>query len=378
MSDSSESDELLTLRMTPLRARKRIAIVGARYTGLAALWALKDTDHEVHIFDSRNNFEGFTHRLLLRTGDENKLAQVDVGLGIFQPSVSRQSPQCPIFLRCISSLVIANLCAFLKELQLPNATKEFSFSWSSAVKTFTWYYGGILGILWQFRGLLRLRTWGLFLEIIRFNYSALDALHTLPSAREGEHRRDDGSNHNQPEPKPPVSIGTYLETGYYSENFRDRYIIPLVMLLWEVGDGTDALELPVETLFRFMWSCDMLKFFTRWRPWTAITVDPVDFNTAMKSILPSDRIHLRSQITSVRPGLTPGKVQLRFNGRGMHQRSQFDHVIMAVPANEVLDMTSGHALNEEVEILGKFGKPNPATVAVHSDTTVGLGSYFII
>ena len=32
--------------------RKRIAIVGSGCSGLGALWALKNTDHEVHLFEA--------------------------------------------------------------------------------------------------------------------------------------------------------------------------------------------------------------------------------------------------------------------------------------------------------------------------------------
>lgn len=35
-----------------MQSRKKVAIVGSGCTGIAALWALKSTDHEVHLYEA--------------------------------------------------------------------------------------------------------------------------------------------------------------------------------------------------------------------------------------------------------------------------------------------------------------------------------------
>ena len=41
--------------------RKRVAIVGSGCSGLGALWALKSTDHEVHLFEAKGRLGGHTN-----------------------------------------------------------------------------------------------------------------------------------------------------------------------------------------------------------------------------------------------------------------------------------------------------------------------------
>jgi len=42
-------------------ARKRIAIVGSGVSGLSALWSLRNTDHEIHLFEKADRLGGHTN-----------------------------------------------------------------------------------------------------------------------------------------------------------------------------------------------------------------------------------------------------------------------------------------------------------------------------
>lgn len=40
---------------------KRVAIVGGGCSGLAALWALRNTDHEIHLYEAKDRLGGHTN-----------------------------------------------------------------------------------------------------------------------------------------------------------------------------------------------------------------------------------------------------------------------------------------------------------------------------
>ena len=41
--------------------RKRIAIVGSGISGLSALWTLRNTNHEIHLFEKESRLGGHTN-----------------------------------------------------------------------------------------------------------------------------------------------------------------------------------------------------------------------------------------------------------------------------------------------------------------------------
>src|SRR2546423_7324553 len=69
--------------------RKRVAIVGSGCSGMAALWALKRTDHEVHLFEASDRLGGHTNTATFRhNGAETP---VDTGFIVFNMSTYRPS-----------------------------------------------------------------------------------------------------------------------------------------------------------------------------------------------------------------------------------------------------------------------------------------------
>jgi predicted NAD/FAD-binding protein len=63
------------------RTRKRVAIVGSGCSGLGALWALKNTDYEVHLFEADERLGGHTHTVTFKNG-KNKYP-VDTGFIVY-------------------------------------------------------------------------------------------------------------------------------------------------------------------------------------------------------------------------------------------------------------------------------------------------------
>lgn len=68
-------------------ATKRIAIVGSGITGIGALWALKYTPHEVHLFEAQDRLGGHTNTVKFRKDDDE--TDVDTGFIVLNTATYR-------------------------------------------------------------------------------------------------------------------------------------------------------------------------------------------------------------------------------------------------------------------------------------------------
>ena len=74
--------------MTP--ARKKVAIIGSGCSGIGALWALKSTEHEVHLYESASRLGGHTNTVDFE-GPDGKSTRVDTGFIVLNTATYRQS-----------------------------------------------------------------------------------------------------------------------------------------------------------------------------------------------------------------------------------------------------------------------------------------------
>ena len=70
-----------------MQEKKRVAIVGSGCTGMAALWALKSTDHEVHLYEAKDRLGGHTNTVTFRC--EGKSVNVDTGFIVMNSATYR-------------------------------------------------------------------------------------------------------------------------------------------------------------------------------------------------------------------------------------------------------------------------------------------------
>jgi predicted NAD/FAD-binding protein len=71
-----------------MTARQRVAIVGGGCSGLAALWALKSTDHEVHLFECDDRLGGHTNTVEYE--HDGRKANVDTGFIVLNTATYRR------------------------------------------------------------------------------------------------------------------------------------------------------------------------------------------------------------------------------------------------------------------------------------------------
>lgn len=77
---------LTFIKMAP----KRVAIIGGGCSGIAALWALRYSEHEVHLYEAEPKLPNFIDTFPFLVGD--RIVRVNTQLVTFKASTSRQFP----------------------------------------------------------------------------------------------------------------------------------------------------------------------------------------------------------------------------------------------------------------------------------------------
>jgi predicted NAD/FAD-binding protein len=70
-------------------AKKRIAIVGSGISGMSALYALRDTEHEVHLFEKEDRLGGHTNTVTWKHNGYS--TPVDTGFIVLNTATYRPS-----------------------------------------------------------------------------------------------------------------------------------------------------------------------------------------------------------------------------------------------------------------------------------------------
>ena len=74
-----------------MQERKRVAIIGSGCSGIGALWALKSTNHEVHLYEKEDRLGGHTNTVTWKRG--NQITNVDTGFIVMNSATYRSPPK---------------------------------------------------------------------------------------------------------------------------------------------------------------------------------------------------------------------------------------------------------------------------------------------
>jgi predicted NAD/FAD-binding protein len=75
--------------------RKRVAVVGSGSAGIAALWALNRTYHDVYLYEAAERLGGHTNTVQLRAGKYTTV--VDTGFMVLNTATYRKCEPYAIF-----------------------------------------------------------------------------------------------------------------------------------------------------------------------------------------------------------------------------------------------------------------------------------------
>ncbi|MEP6963810.1 MAG: FAD-dependent oxidoreductase, partial [Acidobacteriota bacterium] len=286
-------------------ARRRIAVIGAGISGLAAAYYLS-RQHEVSVFERDSRLGGHTHTHIVNSS-RGPLA-VDSGF------IVHNEKTYPHF------------CRLMAELGVETQASDMSFSVTSLNEDFEYSSHGLSGYFAQRGNLLRPAHYALLSEILRFNRESLHILRV-------------------PETVGEISIGEFLRRGRYREAFRDRYLYPMASAVWSMAPE-EMNGFPALALLRFFENHGMLGINThpKWR-----TIRGGSYSYIAPLTAPyGQRIRMGVEIRSIQRG--PECVRLEFAG-GAPQ--EFDDVVFACHGDQVLPMLAD-ASELEREILGAF------------------------
>jgi len=226
--------------------RKKVAIVGSGCAGLAALWALNRSHHDVYIYEADQRLGGHTNTVEWAHGKYKTL--VDTGFIVMNQATYREqatlldpNPTSTPCTACLANSDAANFINFLKKIRVDIVPTLMTFGVSRDHGYFEWAGAGLDAVFCQRSNVFSPRLWRMIFDIIRFNQFALDLL-----------RADEAGAGSQDSVGSEETIGSYLEREGYSDVFRDDYLIPMTAAVWSTSPDKCTLDFPAITLVRFL------------------------------------------------------------------------------------------------------------------------------
>ncbi|KAF2036260.1 amine oxidase [Setomelanomma holmii] len=311
--------------------KKRVAIVGSGVSGLSALWTLRNTGYEIHLFEKEDRLGGHTNTVTWTHNGKN--TPVDTGFIV------------------LNTATYPNFIKFLEAIDVKIVASEMTFGISRDAGAFEWSGTSGSALFAQPENALKPSFWRMIFDIIRFNQFALDLLSITPGSSSTSITAE-------------TSIGQYLEQEGYSDAFRDDYLIPMTACVWSTGADKCALEFPAITLVRFMWNHHLLTTISERPPWLTIAGGAKNYIDAVMKECNHAQVHLNTPIISLRP--SNGQVQLVLGGKAQGQTETFDDVILACHGDQARRIVSHSAPPSDLAILSAF-ETTPNTAYLHSD-----------
>ncbi|KAM3520791.1 hypothetical protein NHJ13051_006639 [Beauveria bassiana] len=318
--------------------RKRVAIVGSGCSGIAALWALNRTYHDVHLYEAADRLGGHTNTVQWSAG-KFKTA-VDTGFIV------------------LNTATYPNFINFLSKVGVETEPTDMTFGVSRDHGAFEWAGTSLGAVFAQRRRIFSLRMWRMIFDIVRFNQFALDLL------IDGDQDAFDGrSRFSAKRVDPNETIGAYLTREGYSDAFRDDYLLPMAAAVWSTGPDKCGLDFPAIALVRFMWNHHLLSTVSARPEWLTIKEGAQAYIQAVMRGFPPNHLHLNTAVRQINNS-ADGRVLLSLEDGNTEV---FDHVILATHGDQALALLGPSATEKERAVLSCFQTSQNEAV-LHSDT----------
>ncbi|MBV7534959.1 FAD-dependent oxidoreductase [Duganella sp. sic0402] len=297
-----------------MHKRKRIAVIGAGISGLAAAYFLQRR-HDVVVFEAGSYLGGHANTVDIQV--EGKPCAVDTGFLVYNEKT------------------YPNLIALLDELGVESIASDMSFGVSMDDGALEWAGTNLDTVFAQRRRIASPAFLGMLRDILHFNRRAEDFL--VQSQADG------------------ATLGQLLARHGYGRMFRDAYLLPMAAAIWS-SSPKDILGFPAATFLRFCLNHALLQVNDR-PQWRTVRGGSRNYVQAIAATLADYR--LNTPVRSLRR--EHGKV-LVDTGK---QIEQFDDVVLATHAPATLAMLADASVDERT-ILGAV-RYQPNTAWLHTD-----------
>jgi len=315
---------------------KRIAIVGAGISGLAAAYFLSRR-HRVWLFEKETRLGGHTHTVLLPRTTHDGLAQ--------RPkNHERQDGAAPLALDTgflvHNDRTYPNLVRLFAEIGLKTHASDMCFAVSCRRTGLEYSSRGARGFFAQRRNLFRPSHLRLLKEIVRFNREAPSLLDAPDADR--------------------LTLGDFLESRRFGDEFTHTYLFPIASAVW--SSSLDSIRsFPALTLVRFFDNHGMLGINTHPR-WKVVAGGSHTYIPKLTAPL-ADRIVRGAPIRGISRG--ESGVHVSFFDR---QPMAFDDILFACHGDQVLPLLAD-ATDRERDVFGRF-QTTTNEAWLHSDDSV--------
>ncbi len=296
---------------------KKVAFIGSGISALGSAYFLDDI-YDIRIFEKNNKFGGHSNTVEVNIYD--KKISVDTGFIVYNESN------------------YPNLTKFFEILDVPVNWSDMSFGFSKSNGRLEYACDNLNKIFCQRSNIVNPNFLKGILEILRFNKQ--------------------GSNLDISSLDSDYTLGSFLKDNKYNQWFKNNFILPMGAAIWSTPIEK-MLDFPIKNFLLFFRNHDLLNGLSPSKRWktveggSKIYVDKIIKKIAGKA---------KSNYEVVNVKRTKNKVRLRFeNGTA----EDFDHVIFAIKANEILKILD-NPKDDEKEILSHFEVSRNRAV-LHSD-----------
>ena len=296
----------------------RIAIVGTGVSGLVCAHLLSRR-HQVTVFEADDRPGGHAHTVRVDLADETH--EVDTGFLVYN---ERNYP---------------GLIRLFDQLGVATTASDMSFGVADDVSGVEWRGTSLDTVFAQRRNALRPSFLRMLGDVVRFNRTARALLAGTAD--------------------PTLSLEGLLESGHWSRQFIDWYLVPMGSSIWS-ADPSTFLSMPAVTFARFFDNHGLLTYGDQ-PSWRTVTGGSRHYVEAVLGPL-GDAVRLSSPVS---------KLTRTADGVEIHSPvglEHFDQVVVATHSDQALDLLSDPSSLER-EVLGAIRyQPNRATL--HTDTSL--------
>jgi len=284
----------------------KIAIIGSGISGLSTAHFLSKK-HKVDLFEKSDHFGGHSYTVEVSSNNSNKTISVDLGFIVF------------------NKINYPNLVNLFEKLQVSYEKSNMSFSVSLKNSNIEYSGNGLKGLFANKYNILNLDFIKMIKEIFSF-YKMADKM-----------KKENFTNQ---------TLGEFLQSKKMSNYFTKFHIIPMVSAIWSMPTDL-AYEMPMPLFINFFQNHGLFKIKNR-PQWYTVSGRS---KTYVKRILETiNGQHFKNyKITNV----LRNKNGVRLYYGSSNEYFEYDKVVFAVHANEVLELIDNPTENEK-KILKNF------------------------